>query len=185
MAKSDSPFAISALAAKVHTVGEARAVLGRAAEILREAYEKLPEISGLAGLQEETQRQLDIANAYAQGIYAIYAGATPDLFEEEISFQNAARVGLALERARQALRATEEATETEWWDFVSVLQAALDAVATAVKWTASTAAATVVAAGAPLLSAFWPYLLLAGIVAILYFGFGKRALSTLADKVTA
>ena len=168
MAKSDSPFAIATLAAKVQTVGQARVVLGRAAELLQDGYTKLPDIPNIAGLADESKRQLDLSNAYAQSIYAIYSGATPDLFDEEISFQNAARVGLALERARQTLRNIEDAADTEWWDILGALEAALDSVQKALVWTASTVANVVAAAGAPLLSAFWPYLLLAGGAYVVY-----------------
>lgn len=159
MSKTDSPFAISALAAKVGTIGQARVVLGRAAELLQDGYSKLADIPNIAGLADESRRQLDLSNAYAMSIYKIYSGATPDLYDEEISFQNAARVGLALERARQTLVNIEDATNQEWWDIVGALQAALDSVATAVEWTVSKAANIVASAGTPLLAAFWPYLL--------------------------
>lgn len=176
MAKSDSPFAIAALAAKVHTVGQARAALGAVADTLQDGYKRLPEITGLADLQEESRRQLDIANAYAQGVYAIYSGATPDLFDEEISFSNAARVGLAMERARQTLREIEDAANTEWWDLAAIIAAALAAVKTAVDWTAKTVANAAAAVAAPLLSTFWPYLAIIALGIVLYFRFWRKAI---------
>lgn len=178
MAKSDGTFAIAALAAKVHTIGEARAVLGKAADLLQEAFAKVPDVSTIAGLRAETQRQLELANDYAQDVYRIYSGATPDLFDEEISFANAARVGLALERARVGLRQTEDALDSEYWDIAAVLEAALQAAKSAVEWTVHQLANAAAAVTAPIVDAFWPILLVAGVGAVVVWKFRGQLAKT-------
>lgn len=178
MAKSDGTFAIAALAARVHTVGEARAVLGSAAQMLQEAYTKVPNVSTIAGLREETRRQLDLANDYAQEVYAIYSGATPDLFDEEISFSNAARVGLALERARLGLRQTEDALDAEYWNIAAVLEAALQSAKSAVEWTVHQLANAAAAVTAPIVDAFWPILLVAGVGAVIVWKYRGQLVKT-------
>ncbi len=170
MSQSDTPFSIAVLAAKVQTIGQARAVLGKTSELLHDAYGKVGEVTTLAGLREEYIRQLDIVNAYAQGLYAIYAGADPDLFDEEISFQNAARIGLALERARKLLTDIEADANEEWWSITAILQAALESAGKAVATTLTTAANAVAAAAPSLVLGLWPLWVIAGIVIyILYF----------------
>lgn len=170
MSKNDTTFSIALLAAKVQTVGQARAVLGKVSELLRDGYEKVDSVTSLAGLRDEYRRQLDIVNAYAQGVYAVFAGATPDLFDEEISYQNAARTGLAMERARKLLTDIETDADTSWWDITEILRAALEAAGKAIALTLETAAKAAAAAGPALIAGLWPLLLVAGLVIyVVYF----------------
>lgn len=179
MASTDTTFAMARLASKVQTVGQARAVLGKTAELLRDGYSKLDTLTNLGGLRDGYRDSLDIANAYAQGVYAIYSGATPDLYDEEISIQNAARVGLSLERARKILVEIEDAAEVQWWDIVAILQEALNAVQSAITWTAGTLAKTAAAVAAPIVSTFWPWLLAIAVGLFFYFRFKGRVLTAL------
>jgi lipid-A-disaccharide synthase-like uncharacterized protein len=173
VAKSDTTFAISALAAKVQNIGQARVVLGATADLIRQGYDRLPDISSLAGLRDQFADSLGRVNAQAQDLYKIFQGATPDLYDQDISFQHAASIGLVLEHTRKILTEMEDAADVEWWNIVAVLQAALDSVVSAVQWTVKTAANTVALAATPLLAAFWPYLLVAGVLLVIYMSRGQ------------
>jgi len=167
---------MSALAAKVQTVGGARAVLGEVSEILRDGYTKLGAFAGAGGavLDASFRAALDTANDYAQGIYAIYAGATPDLYDQEISTTNAVRIANALETSREILRELELAIQKDQWDIVGRLQAALDKAQKAIEWTAGLIGKAAAAAVTPILGAFWPYLLIIAVGLFAYFRWGRK-----------
>jgi len=189
MAKSDSPFAISKLAAKVQNIGQARAVLGKTADLLREGYDKVAGVAsifvpGTGALESGLRDSLDSVNALAMAEYKIFAGATPDLFDEEISFQNAAKIGLCMERARQVLTQIEDANDTEYWNIVEILEEALRAVGEAVVWTVQTIAKAAVAGTTPIISAFWPWLLLIGAAVFLYYFYGAKLIAHTVQRVT-
>jgi hypothetical protein len=191
MAASDTTFRIAAVAAQVQTIGQARAVLGETAKVLREAYGRLDEVHNVGGsvgdllladwlrsggLRDEFRSSLDIANAYAQGIYTIFAGATPDLYDEEISVQNARRVGAALERAREILRDIEDEAGREWWNFAELLTVALETVGKALATGVGAVARGAAAVTGAVWQGFWPYILVGGVVLLAYL-FRRRILA--------
>jgi hypothetical protein len=152
-------------------------VLGEISDILREGYVKIEQFGTFGAVQETAFRHsLDAANSYAQELYAIYAGATPDLYGEEISTVNAVRIAKALETSREILRLIEVALQKEQWDIAGRLQAALDKAQRAIEWTAALLGKAAAAAVTPLFWAFWPILLVAAVALFVYLKWGRKLL---------
>jgi hypothetical protein len=167
--QSDTTFAIAKVAGEIHTIGGARAALGAVSEMLRDGYTKLPEIAGSSPFSELAFRTyLDTANARAQELYAIYAGATPDLFDEEISLTNAGRIGFLLESTRKVLTDIEAVAARDYWDIAGTISRAVALAQKAIEWTAGLVGKSAAAIIAPILKAFWPVLLIVGVVLAVY-----------------
>jgi hypothetical protein len=187
--KSGSAIALAEQAARIQTIGTARACLGYATEVLHTAYEAIDlidvatfeeggafqaginQVFGITGsIKDELRSSIDIARAYAEGIYATYAAATPDLFDQEISTLNSTRVAFALQRSLTALNSVVEAIEnpsvTSGEDFVQGISDLLDTLITK----AAAAAASIVQgaanAAATVLSAFAVPLAIVGVVVV-------------------
>lgn len=169
MAKTDTMAAIAAIAIQVQTVGQARAVLGKATELLANGYARLGDLPG--DVAEAAQDLLDGSNAYAGGIYAMLP--TADAAQgQQLAAAMAGRVGAALETSRKALRQVEEDADADYWDFLGALQEVLQAVGGA----AGDAVQGVVNAAAAGAGAFiknsWGALILIGALALLVLGPG-------------
>jgi len=173
MASTDTSFSVAGVAADVQTIGQARAVLGVVAGIVQDAYAELDASEVGRDLKSSLHNLLDVVNADAQRLYAIYAGATPDLFDQEISISNAAQIGVNLEYARSALAQVEAAVGIPW-DFTGQLKTALAGAGAIAQTGASGIARAAAAAGAGLAAAFWPYLLVLAVGVFVYFRFVRR-----------
>lgn len=187
--KSGSAIALAEQAARIQTIGAARATLGYATEVLHTAYEALdlidftqlaeggPVQAGLnqvfgitASIKDELRSSIDIARAYAEGIYATYAAASADLYDQEISTLNSTRVAFALQRALSALNSVADEVAnpdvTDGADFVQGISDLLDTVVTK----AAAAAASIVQgaanAAATILSGFAVPLAVVGVAVV-------------------
>lgn len=177
MGKTGSAVALAEQAARIQTIGAARATLGYASEILNAAdaavdlvdvatlYEAGPlqaginKVFGITGsIKEELRSSIAIAQAYATGIYATYAGATADLLDEEISTLNSTRVAFALQRALSALNSVVEEIEnpaiTDGQDFIDGIRNLLDTIITKAVEAAASVVQGAANAAATVLSAF-------------------------------
>lgn len=184
----DTSLAIAAIAARVNTIGQARAVLGVAANVIGDAYTHLPDIKAntlgviLAGpvlgwfestsiddVRAAAKSRLDAANTYAQQVYAIW-NSDPDLQDEEISATNATKVGFALARANDVLKDIQNLAQTDYWNFGDLLNDAL-AQAGQLAGSAVQSVTNAIAAGtAAFVWSSWPTLLLiAGAVGVYVF----------------
>jgi hypothetical protein len=181
MAKSDNAATIAAVAAKVQTVGQARAALGKAADLLREGYDRAEEIGSSGNFltsntieffmtsdtREAARARLDVVNAYATGIYATLPTAETaqgNLLE----FLQSQRTALALSQAQGALKDIETAAAIDYWNIAEILT---DAIEFAAKWVGQGVQAVTNAVGRAAVAftfAAWPTLLIVGAVAGLY-----------------
>jgi hypothetical protein len=187
--KSGSAIKLAEQAARIQTIGAARATLGYASEVLHTAYGALDLIdfstleqggafqAGLnqvfgvtSSLKDGLRDTIDIARAYAEGIYATYAGATSDLYDEEISTLNSTRVAFALQRALQALNEVVDAVEnpaiTDGADFVQGVMDILDRIITAAAKAAASVVQGAANAAATILGAFKVPLAVTGVAII-------------------
>jgi hypothetical protein len=161
--QSDNAATIAAVAASIQTVGQARAALGAASDLLKQAYEKLPVISTTADLRQAASDRLDVVNAYASGIYAILP-ADDASQGNQIDTLTANRVGLALAQSQDALKDIEDTANLEIWNIRAILT---DAISTAATWTGGGIQAVtnaVAAGGSAFVASAWPTLLIVGVV---------------------
>lgn len=182
----------AALAARVTTIGAARAVLGKCSLLLHEAYPYLDMVAGGRGnsvlgavasagsavgvlpdldaayeeLRASTRSSLDIARAYVEGIYATIGTADPLLQDEEISAKNAARVGVAMMQTEEAIQDVEEAIKETYLDFGEVMSEVLAGAGATAAGAVSSVAASVAAGGAAFLYGAWPVLLGVGVLVV-------------------
>jgi hypothetical protein len=191
VAKTGSAVALAEQAARIQTIGAARETLGYATKVLHDAYAGLESVglvpagSGFfdrfqAGINEvvginddvrdELRSSIEIARAYAEGIYATYAGATSDLLDQEISTLNSTRVAFALQRALTALNSVVDAIEnppiTDGATFIEAIRELLDKVVTTVVEAAASVGQGLANAGASLISAFAVPLAVVGVVVV-------------------
>jgi hypothetical protein len=185
MAKSDNAATIAAVAAKVQTVGQARAALGKAADLLREGYTRIDavgagvvhdytplgfledKIGGIDELKAACRDRLDVVNAYAGGIYATLSAA--DAAQAQLlEFAQSQRTALALAQAQGALKDVEDAAAEDYWDIAQLLT---DAIVAAAAYAGQAIQAITNAAGRAALAfgfAAWPTLLIVGALVALY-----------------
>lgn len=200
MGKTGSAVALAEQAARIQTIGAARATLGYASDVLNAAdkavdlidFSTLAEagpvqaginaVFGITGsVKEELRTSISIAQAYATGIYATYAGATPDLLDEEISTLNSTRVAFALQRALSALNSVMEEIEnpavTSGADFVEGIREVLDRVITEVVKAAANIAQGAANAAATVLGAFAVPIAIGAVVVIGFVAWRAGAFS--------
>ncbi len=164
MATTDTPARVAAAAAKVKTVGQARAALGVVADVLRIAYAHAGDVSSMGGAAEAATSRLDVVNNYAQRIY----GALPAEGDQAaaISPLQAAQVGLVIGQAQRALKDIDEAVEGTAWNLVDLLTQAIAAAAKlagqAIQGATNAAAGGLFA----FLRAAWPTVLIAAVVVL-------------------
>lgn len=182
MASTDTALSIAGVASRIDTISQARAALGAVASTLQGAYAKAATIGVASGVlhdytplgfvEDESTAEvraaaasrLDVVNNYAQQLYSIW-NDDPQLQDEEISAINAAKVGLCLSQANEALRDIEVAAEEEYWNFTQILTDAINAaIALGVAGIQKLANAAA-AAGAAVVHALWPWLL-GGVVVV-------------------
>ncbi len=158
--KSDNAITIAQVAASVQTVGQARAVLGKISELLREAYAKLEDVTNIEGVRDAARSRIDVVNAYAGGIYAVMPSdqASQDL---PLDANQARRVGLAMAQAQDALKDTEEAAGLEVWDVSAILSETVASVGGTVGGGLSSVTNSIAAGGAAFVSAAWPVVIVA------------------------
>jgi hypothetical protein len=82
---------------------EGRALLGIAADYLSQAYGLVPDLTNMAGVQDQARELLDGTNAYAQAIYA----TVPDN-DEPVDETMRPRIETALLSAQRGLRVVAE-----------------------------------------------------------------------------
>ena len=163
---------IAAVAAKVTTIGRARAALGKCTELLQAGYAKVNQASlwDEDELKDACKDRLDVVNAYAQGIYATIGTADPELQEEEISAIASSRVGLVIAQTDEALEDIDEAIAENNFDVVETLRLALSIAGETAGSAVQSVTNAVAAGGAAFIWAAWPTLLLgAGAVAIYFW----------------
>jgi hypothetical protein len=172
MSADDTSATIAAVAADVHTVGQARATLGRTSELLADAYTRLPDITG-ADNRDAARELLDQANDYAQRVYGELPNADAD---QAIDATTALRVGGAFGTTRRALRRVEEAADQTYWDYAGALRDTLTMAGSAAGDAVQSVTNAVAAGGAAFLASAWPTVLLIGAAVALYI-FGPRLLA--------
>jgi len=200
VARTGSAIALAEQAARIQTIGAARATLGYASEILNAADKAvdLVDFSTLAeggafqaginqvfgitsSIKEELRSSIAIAQAYATGIYATYAGATPDLLDEEISTLNSTRVAFALQRALTALNSVAEEIDnpsvTGGDDFIEGVREILDRVITEVVKAAANVVQGAANAAATVLGAFAVPLAIGATVVVAFIAWRSGAFS--------
>jgi len=176
MSADDTSATIAAVAAEVRTVGDARATLGKTAELLNDAYGRLPDITG-ADNRDAARDLLDEANDYAQRVYADLP--TEDL-DAAIDASTALRVGGAFGTTRRALRRIEEAANTTYWDYAGALHETLTTAGTAAGDAVQSVTNAVAAGGAAFIASAWPTLLLVG-AAVAFYIWGPSLLRRMAS----
>jgi hypothetical protein len=180
---ASSAIALAAVAAKITTIGDARAALGVVSHTLANAYERLPDITTTADLRDTAREYLDQVNSYAQRIYRIW-NDDPDLQDEDISTLNASKVGLCISQANKALSDIENLANTEYWDIAEAIEEVLRTVGHVAGATIQAIGNAVAAGGTALFAAAWPTLLVAGLIAGVYY-FRKPIFAALKTKAGA
>lgn len=127
---------VRAAVAAMQTNREARALLGVAADYLRQAYELVSDLTNMADVQDQARDLLDGTNAYAQGIYAVL----PD-DDTPVAEDMRPRVQTALASAQRSLKVVAEVRADLEIDY---LQALADVVPTGAAAIASAAAGAAV-----------------------------------------
>jgi hypothetical protein len=187
MAKTDTPLTIAKVAAGVKTVGQARAVIGKATTLLADGYTKLPQtpsgtiLGDLTGagdddnVRKASQVLLDQANAYCQKIYAKLP-TDDDSQSNVVDVLTARQVGACLATSQVALKSVEDAADTDYWDFFAALTQVLTTVGEAAgNVIAKTAAAAASGFGAMFKAAWWVFLILGLVIGLLlYLRFRRR-----------
>lgn len=172
MAKTDTAIRIARIAATIHTVAQARAVLGKTASILHEAYGRTDEITG-ADNRAAAIDLLDEANAYAQKVYADLPSDGAHQ-QDVVSAVMAARVGGALGTAERAIRRVEDAANAVYWDYFGALEQTLEAVGGGIGKGIQSVTNAAAGGAWALIKAAWPTMLivlavLAGLIYLRYF----------------
>lgn len=174
-----SSLAIAKAAAKVTTIGQARAALGVVTSVLRQAYEKIDQVdqigaadivTGFAALKYSSVRELrqaardrlDVVNAYAGRIYAIWTGDA-DLQDEEISTTNALKVALCCAQANDALENVEQLAHEKLWDLASLLEESVRATGQIAGASVQAVTSAVAAGVGAFVWGAWPTLLVIGV----------------------
>lgn len=175
MAKSDNALTIAGVAAKCESIGQARAALGKCADLLREGYEKLPDVTSIADVRQAASDLLDVVNAYAQGIYATLP-ADDASQSQPVDFKTGQRVALALAQSQDGLKSVEDAASQDFWDIAAILTAAIEQAA---KWLGSGVQKITNAAGRGLwafLAEAWPTVLIVavGVAVFLWWRYFRR-----------
>jgi hypothetical protein len=179
---ASNALALAAASAKITNVGELRAAMGAVSQTLGQGYPYLDSISWIAGEKDAARSLLDTVNTSAQMLYAIVAGATPDLWDQDISTSHAILAGQVVSQANDALKLVEAAAAQNLWDIASIVSDAIDQIR-AVMASAGAAVGTTLqglvnAAGAGAASfafAAWPTLLIVGALGVAYLYRGKIA----------
>jgi hypothetical protein len=159
VATSDTPLRLANEASKIKSVGQARAALGVVAEVLRRAYDRLPEVSGMADLDEAARDRLDVVNNYAQGLFAMLPG--DDIAQRKpVTPLMASKIGLAIGQAHRAVKDIDEAAAFSGWDFVALLAEAIREAAELAGKAAQGTTNAILAALFAFLRAAWPTVLI-------------------------
>lgn len=174
MRATDTAFAIADVAAKVNTIGQARAVLGTVTATLAKAYGRLDELTNLAGLRDEARSRLDSVNAFAGRVYATW-NDDAELQDEEISAVNATKVGICMAQANDVLKDVEELANEDFWNFAELLRESLAAAGGLAGGAIQSVTNSVAAGVSAFVASAWPTLLL--------LGAGAVALYLVRDKV--
>jgi hypothetical protein len=181
MAKSDTALTIAKVSARIKTVGQARACIGKATDLLSEGYDKLPDtpsgtvLGFFAGagdsddVRKAAQSLLDQANAYCKKIYDKLP-SDDDSQTNVVDVLTAGQVGAALATSQSALKSVEQAAAEDYWDFFAALTEVLEAVGEAAGHViAKTAAAAGAGLGALIKAAWWVFLILALVIGLLLY----------------
>lgn len=175
MRAKDTALAIAAVASRVNTIGQARAVLGTVSATLEQAYARLPEVTSVADLRDAARSRLDQVNNYAQRIYAIWTD-DPELQDQEISIVNASKVGVCVAQANDALRDVEELANEDFWNFTELLEESLANAGKLAGGAAQSVTNAISGGVSAFVAAAWPTILLVAA--------GAAAVYFLRDKVT-
>lgn len=161
--------ALEAIAAGINTVGQARAVLGEAARLLREAFSKIEDVPGGDDVREAVKSLLNSANNYAQKIYGGLS-SNADEQADPISQQTRLQVAAALQSAEAGLANVEESLGESYWDFPAAMRIVLSGVGAGLGEVLHTAGAVAGQAGAGLFSGlgiFWT-LAIVGVLVVIF-----------------
>lgn len=168
---SSTAAEVAAAAAKVKTVGQARAALGVVSRELGAGYALIPGITTVAEEQAAARLRLDGVNAYAQKVYAEFSD--DDISQRKlVTPLQASKVGLCIGQAHRALADVHGADPA--WSFAQILA---DGVATGAGWVGGGIQAVTNAAGAGFFAfvrAAWPTLLIAAAVVAALFYLRRR-----------
>lgn len=178
MSTTDNAATIAAIASSIQTVGEARAALGKVAELLQQGYSRVDgRLTGsfapvAAGeLRAAARSRLDVVNNYAHKTYESLSSDDADQ-ADQIGILDASRVGLSLAQAQDALKDIEAVEAEDIWNIADLLK---DSVANAAHLAGSTAGSViqtagnaVAGAGSAVFQQAWPVLLVVAGAAILY-----------------
>jgi len=171
---------LAAVAAKVTTIGAARAALGECTRLLQAGYAKInqADLWDEDELKEACRDRLDVVNAYAQGIYATIGTSDPDLQAEEISALNCSRVGLVIAQTDDALSDIDEAINENTFDVAGTLKLALAIAGETAGSAVQSVTNAVAAGGAAFIASAWPTLVIgaAAVGLVLWIRAGRPGL---------
>jgi hypothetical protein len=176
---------IAAVAAKVTTIGTARAAMRRCIDLLEEAKAKVADAhfydesfdARQDDLKQALTARLEVVRAYAAGHLAtgVYKTTDPDLQEEEISVPNAARVGIIMAQTADALIDVEDSLRENVWDFPALLSDTVVEAARqageAVQGVAGAAVKAAAAAASAFVAAAWRTIAVVGVAVGVYVWF--------------
>lgn len=166
---------IATIAAQITNCGEGRAVLGRAAELLSQGYDRLPDVTSSDGsifsFNEDGARAsakslLDQANDYAQRVYGSIPSSNLDA-PLAPALKN--QVAAALQSALRALSTVEEVANVDYWDFFGSLTEVLGNVGSAAGSVTAPISSGIFTLLWTAIKGAWP-LLLVGAVLIYVYG---------------
>lgn len=118
------------LSAKISTVGQARAAIGHATDVLSQGYGQLANVTDLAGLDDAAKSLLDQSNAYATKVYGMLE--TDDASQTRaLTLTERLRAAEVVRECSEATASVIDATKVEflsWDDFVTGFLTVVSAV---------------------------------------------------------
>lgn len=160
---------VATIAAQISTVGEGRAVLGEAARLLSQGYDRLGDIP--AGFTDESSAResarslLDQANDYAQ---RIYNSIPPVNLDTSLDPTLKNQVAAALQSALRALSTVETVADETYWDFGASLSQVLSGVGSAAGSVTSPISSGILSLVWTAIKGAWPLLVVGGILIYVY-----------------
>lgn len=188
MGASDNALTIASVAATVQTVGQGRAVLGKVAELLKQAYGLVDTIGGAdhpltsntlgilatSETRDAAKSRIDVVNAYAGGVFALLP-ADDARQTDLLTTRQSGQIALCMRQAQDALKDIEEAAGVDYWDLSQIFSDTVASVAGRVGGGLQAVTNAAAAGGAALFSSAWP-LALGAVVLLggyLFFRFGR------------
>lgn len=170
MARSDNAATIAAVAAKCKTVGAARAALGNVSRLLGGAYAITDEASlwDESELKDAIRGRLDTVNRGAQRLYATLP--TADAAQPEpVTAEQAAKLGLVLAQAQEAVKDVEKAIAENRFDIAGTILEGIELAAETAGKAADKASKGALAALFAFVRSAWLTLTIVALVLALWF----------------